>query len=60
MTLNYDFSESKTELFVKSLENLSDGSENSLGDDLDDFLNIFNAKIGEFFKLDQPNISKRN
>ena len=45
MTLNYDFSESKTELFVKSLKNLSDGSENSLGDDLDDFLNIFNAKI---------------
>ena len=43
VALNYDFSESKTELFVKSLENLSDESENSLGDDLDDFLNIFNT-----------------
>ena len=60
VALNYDFSESKTELFVKSLENLSDESENSLGDDLDDFLNIFNTKIYEFFKLDQPKISKRN
>ena len=60
MAVNYDFSESKTELFFKSLENLSDESENSLGDDLDDFLNIFNMKIGEFFQLDQPKISKRN
>ena len=60
VALNYDFSESKTELFVKRLENLSDESENSLGDDLDDFLNIFNTKIDEFFKLDQPKISKRN
>ena len=60
VALNYDFSESKIELFVKSLENLSDESENSLGDDLDDFLNIFNTKIDEFFKLDQPKISKRN
>ena len=60
MAVNYDFSESKTELFFKSLENLSDESENSLGDDLDDFLNIFNMKIGEFFQLDQPKISKRS
>ena len=50
MAVNYDFSESKTELFVKILENLSNESENSHGDDLDDFLNIFNTKIGEFFK----------
>ena len=57
MAVNYDFSESKTELFVQSLENLSDESENSLGYDLDDFLNIFNTKIDEFFKLDQPKIS---
>ena len=42
MALNYDFSESKTELFVKSLEKLSDESENSL--------NILNTKIDEFFK----------
>ena len=48
------------ELFVKSLENLSVEGENSLGDNLDDFLNIFNTKIDEFFKLDQPKISKRN
>ena len=60
VALNYDFSESKTELFVKSLENLSVEGENSLGDNLDDFLNIFNTKIDEFFKLDQPKISKRN
>ena len=60
VAFNYDFSESKTELFVKSLENLSDESENSLGDDLNDFLNIFNTKIDEFFKLNQPKISKRN
>ena len=60
MALNYDFSESKTELLVKSLENLSDESENSLGDDLDDFLNKFNTKIDEFFKLDQPKIYKRS
>ena len=60
MAVNYDFSESKTELFVKSLENLSNKSKNSLGDDLDDFLNIFNTKIDEFFKLNQPKISKRN
>ena len=60
MAFNYDFSESKTELFVKRLEILSDESKNSLGDDLDDFLNIFNTKIDEFFKLDQPKISKRN
>ena len=50
VALNYDFSESKTELFVKSLEKLSDESENSLGDNLDDFLNILNTKIDEFFK----------
>ena len=54
MALNH---ESKNELFVKSLENLSDESENSLGDNLDDFLNIFNSKIDEFFKLDHPKIS---
>ena len=52
MAVNYDFSESKTELFVKSLEHLSSESENSLGDDLDDFLDIFNTKIDEFLKLD--------
>ena len=57
VALNHDLSESKNELFVKSLENLSDESENSLGDDLDDFLNIFNTKIDEFFKLDHPKIS---
>ena len=28
--------------------------------DLDDILNIFNTKIDEFFKLDQPKISKLN
>ena len=52
VAVNYDFSESKTELFVKSLEHLSSESENSLGDDLDDFLDIFNTKIDEFLKLD--------
>ena len=35
MAFNYDFSESKTELFVKSLENLSVEGENSLGDNLE-------------------------
>ena len=54
----YDFSESKTELFLSSIEKLS--SENSLGHDLEDFLNIYNATVDEFFKLDQPKISKRN
>ena len=41
-------------MWLKSLENLSVEGENS------DFLNIFNTKIDEFFKLDQPKISKRN
>ena len=51
MALNHDFIESTTELLIKKL---SDESENSLGDDLDDFLNIFNINIDKFFKLDQP------
>ena len=37
---------------MNSIEKLS--SENSLGHDLEDFLNIYYTKIGEFFKLDQP------
>ena len=58
VTVHYDYSDSKTELFIKSIENLS--SENNLGHDLEDFLNIYDAKIDEFFKLDQPKVTKRN
>ena len=34
--------------------------ENQLGYDFDDFLNIYNAKIDNFFKLEKPKLSKRN
>ena len=54
----YDYSESKTELFLNKIEKLS--AENRLGHDLEDFLNIYNTTIDEFFKLDQPKFSKRN
>ena len=54
----YDYSESKTEIFLNSIKKLS--TENSFGHDLEDFLNIYNATIDEFFKLDQPKFSKRN
>ena len=54
----YDYSESKTELFLNKIEKLS--TENSLGHDLEDFLNIYNTTVDEFFKLDQPKLSKRN
>ena len=42
-----DFSESKTELFLNKYEQLS--VENHLGHDLEDFVNIYNAKVDEFF-----------
>ena len=58
VAVHYDYSESKTELFINCIEKLS--SANNLGHDLEDFLNIYNAKIDEFFKLDQPKFSKRN
>ena len=45
----YKNSESKTELFLNSLEKLS--TDNSLGHDLEDFLNIYNVKIYEFSNL---------
>ena len=54
----YDYSESKTELFLNDLAKLS--SENKFGHDLEDFLNIYNAKVDDYFKLDQPKFSKRN
>ena len=54
----YDYSESKTELFINNLEKLL--SENKLGHDLDEFLDIYNANIDQFFKLDTPKFSKRN
>ena len=41
VTVHYDYSESKTELFINYVQN-------QLGYDFDDFLNIYNAKI-EFF-----------
>ena len=58
VAVHYDYSESKTELFLNNLEKLS--SENNLGHDLEDFLNIYNANIDGFFKLDQPKFSERN
>ena len=54
----YDYSESKIELFLNNLEKLN--SVNDLGDDLDEFLSIYNANVDEFFKLKQPKFSKRN
>ena len=57
VTVHYDFSESKSELFLESLKHLSNNC--YLGHDLEDFLNIYNAKIDEFFKLDKPKLSKR-
>ena len=54
----YDYSDSKTELFVQNIDKLA--AENCFGHDLEDFLNIYNAKIDEFFKLDHPKFSKRN
>ena len=45
-TVYYENSQSKTELFLNSLEKLS--SDNSLGHDLEDFLNIYNVKIYGF------------
>ena len=58
VAVHYDYSESKTELFINNLEKMS--CENQLGHDLEDFLNIYNAKIDEIFKLKQPKFSKRN
>ena len=58
VAVHNDYSESKTELFINNLQKLFE--ENQLGYDFDDFLNIYNAKIDNFFKLDQPKISKRN
>ena len=57
VAVHYEYSESKTELSINNLQKISE--ENQLGYDLDDFLNIYNAKMDNFFKLDQPKISKR-
>ena len=46
----------KPNCLSKVLKICQNESENSLGD----FLNIFNTKIDEFFKLNQPKISKRS
>ena len=54
----YDYSESKTELFLNKIENLN--SADGLGDNLEEFLNTYNATIDDFFKLKQPKFSKRN
>ena len=53
--VHYEYSESKTELFIDDIQKLSE--ENQLGYDFDDFLNIYNAKIDNFFKLDKPKLS---
>ena len=58
VAVHYEYSESKTELFIDDIQKLSE--ENQLGYDFDDFLNIYNAKIDNFFKLDKPKLSKRN
>ena len=58
VAVHYDYSESKTELFINNLEKLS--SRNQLGHDLEDFLNIYNANVDDFFKLEHPKFSKRN
>ena len=39
VAVHYDYSESKTELFINNLQQLSE--ENQLGYDFDDFLNIY-------------------
>ena len=41
VAVHYDYSESKTELFIDDIQKLSE--ENQLGYDFDDFLNIYNA-----------------
>ena len=58
VSVDYAYSESKAELFINNLQKLS--KENQLGYDFDDFLNIYNTKIDDFFKLDQPKFSKHN
>ena len=55
VAVHYEYSESKTELFIDDIQKLSE--ENQLGYDFDDFLNIYNAKIDNFCKLDKPKLS---
>ena len=51
-TVYYDFSESKSAMFIDCLSCLA--ADDSLGHNLEDFIDIYNAKIDEFFKLDKP------
>jgi hypothetical protein len=54
----YDFCNSNTELFLKGLdETLANSSD---GMSFQEFLEIYDSKIDEFFKLKTPKTSKRN
>ena len=53
----YDFSNSKTEKFLESIEEVFGIYDQA---NLQQFLSIYNEKVDEIFKLKSPKISKRN
>ena len=57
---HYEFSDSKTELFIDSLKNSLDCNDSFCNDNFVQFLELYDQKIDEHFKLKNPKISKRN
>ena len=55
---HYDFSRSKTEIFLKELVKAAKSHDDEWN--FNDFIDIYNCKIDEAFKLDSPKLSKRN
>ena len=56
---HYEFSDSRTELFIESFKKSLDCN-TSLNENFVQFLELYDSKIDEHFKLKNPKISKRN
>ena len=57
-TQYYDFSNSKTDLFLEDIQKTFSDCSNKIN--LEQFISTYDAKVDEFFKLESPRNSKRN